>query len=41
MFLTPVSEEEIITIISSFKNSSAGWDEISSHIVKSTVHLFI
>ena len=41
MFLTPVTEEEIINIISSLKNSSAGWDEISAQIIKSTVHLFI
>ena len=41
MFLTPVSEEEIITITSSLNNSSAGWDEMSAHNVNSTVHLFI
>ena len=41
MFFTPVSEEEIITITSSLNNSSAGWDEMSAHNVKSTVHLFI
>ena len=39
--LTPVCEEEIITILKNLKNSSPGWDGISPHIVKLTYSIFM
>ena len=41
MLLSPVIEEETVTIIKSLKDSSSGWDEISTRVVKSTHSSFI
>ena len=37
----PASQNEIITIIKNLKQSSPGWNDISSFIVKHTCHYFI
>ena len=34
LYFNPVSEDEIIYIISKFKNKSAGYDEIEAKVVK-------
>ena len=41
MAVIPASQNEIITIIKNLKQSSPGWDDISSSIVKHTYHYFI
>ena len=41
IFLHPVNEEEVSNILKDMKNSSAGWDCISPHIVKKTYEYFI
>ena len=41
IFLHPVNEEEVSNILKDMKNSSAGWDCISPHIVKKTYKYFI
>ena len=41
MVITPVVEEEVQSIIKSFKDSSAGWDAISAREVKTTYSSFI
>ena len=41
IFLHPVNEEEVNNILKDMKNSSAGWDCISPHIVKKTHEYFI
>ena len=41
MAVIPASQNEIITIIKNLKQSSPGWDDISSSIVKHTCHYFI
>ena len=40
MFLEPVIEDEVKNIVMNLKDSSAGWDSISSKIVKTTYTLF-
>ena len=41
MFIKPVFEQEVQTIIKRLKNSSAGWDAISPNVVKATENAFI
>ena len=41
MVITPVVEEEVQAIIKSLKDSSAGWDDISARVVKTTYSSFI
>ena len=41
MLVTPVNNDEVEEIIKSLKDGSAGWDEISSHIVKKTYNNFL
>ena len=41
IFIKPVVEDEIKLIIKNLKESSAGWDSISSRIVKTTYSLFL
>ena len=41
MVITPVVEEEVQSVIKSFKDSSAGWDAISSRVIKTTHSSFI
>ena len=41
MAVIPASQNEIITIIKNLKQSSPGWDDISSSIVKHTCHYVI
>ena len=41
MAVIPASQNEIITIINNLKQSSPGWDDISSSTVKHTCHYFI
>ena len=33
-YLTPVAEAEVDKIISNFRNSAAGWDELKPSIIK-------
>ena len=39
--LKPVDEDEVCRIIKALKNSSPGWDSISSTVVKNTCHHFV
>ena len=39
--IAPVVEEEVRSIIKSLKDSSAGWDAISSRVVKATYSCFL
>ena len=41
MVITPVVEEEVQSVIKSLKDSSAGWDTISSRVIKTTHSSFI
>ena len=41
MFFTPVVSDEVLDIILSLNNSSPGWDEISSKILKTSIHFII
>ena len=41
MVVTPVAEDEVESIIKTLKDGSAGWDAISSKIVKKTYRSFI
>ena len=41
MVIAPVVEEEVRSIIKSLKDSSAGWDAISSRVVKATYSCFL
>ena len=41
MVITPVVEEEVQSVIKSLKDSSAGWDAISSRVIKTTHSSFI
>ena len=41
MFLKEVVEDEVKTIIKNLKNSSAGWDSISTHVIKNSQACFI
>ena len=41
MVITPVVEEEVQSVIKALKDSSAGWDAISSRVIKTTHSSFI
>ena len=41
IWLSPVLEEDVVTIIKTLKEGSSGWDEISARIVKQTYAHFI
>ena len=41
MFVQPVVEDEVASIIESLKISSAGWDSISARVVKMTYDAFL
>ena len=41
IFLRPVNETEVVTILKEFKSSSPGWDSISPKIVKQTYTCFL
>ena len=41
MVITPVVEEEVQSVIKSLKDSSTGWDAISSRVIKTTRSTFI
>ena len=41
LYFNPVSEDEIISIISKFKNKSAGYDEIEAKVMKYVKESFI
>ena len=41
MFLRPVTEEEICTIISGLRDSAAGWDEIPAKILKRCMQFIV
>ena len=41
MVITPLVEEEVQSVIKSLKDSSAGWDAISSRVIKTTRSTFI
>ena len=41
MFIAPVVDEEIISIIKNLKNGSSGWDNISTRVISHAKHSFI
>ena len=41
IFLRPVNETEVVTILKEFKSSSPGWDSISPKIAKQTYTCFL
>ena len=41
VFLEHVDKDEVSRIIKALKNSSLGWDSISSTVVKNTCHHFV
>ena len=41
IFLTDVSEEEVVKILKSLKSSSPGWDGLSSHVIKLCFNHFL
>ena len=41
IFVGEISSDEISKIINCLKNTSPGWDDINSNVVKSTYHLYI
>ena len=41
MFLEPVIEDEVEKIIKNLKDGSAGWDTVSSKVIKQSCHSFL
>ena len=41
MFITPVTNEELVNIVMALKSSSPGWDGLTADIIKSNINLFI
>ena len=41
MFITPVTNEELVNIVMALKCSSPGWDGLTTDIIKNNINLFI
>ena len=41
MFITPVTNEELVNIVMGLKISSPGWDGLTADIIKNNINLFI